>query len=69
MTYAELFYLKFKRGLSTYELVRRFPNEIERVSEVALLDLPETTLREIIREEKYFLRLMRLKRRFFGEAV
>lgn len=69
MTYEELFHLKFKKGLSTYELVRRFPDEIERVSEVALLDLPEATLREIIREEKDFLRLMRLKRRFFGEAA
>lgn len=67
MTYQQLFDLKFKMGLSTYELVRRFPDEIERVSEVALLDLPEATLREIIREEAAFERLMKLKKRLFGE--
>ena len=67
MTYQELFDLKFKMGLSTYELVRRFPDEIERVSEVALLDLPEATLREIIREEEALARLIKLKKRLFGE--
>lgn len=66
MTYAELFQLKFKKGLSTYELVRRYPDQIERVTEVALLDVPETVLREIISEEARLLRLIRLKRRFFG---
>ena len=39
MTYQELINLKFKKGISTYELVRRFPKEIKRVSEVALLDI------------------------------
>lgn len=68
MTYQELFDLKFKKGLSTYELVRRYPEEIERVNEVALLDVPEATLREIIREEKILTRLMRLKRKFLRQA-
>lgn len=67
MTYQKLFYLKFKKGVSTYELVRRYPDEIERVSEVALLDLPDSTLREIIREEKALRRLMRLKKRFLED--
>lgn len=65
MTYERLFYLKFKKGVSTYELVRQFPDEIERVSEVALLDLSDTTLREIIQEDRAFRRLMRLKKKFF----
>ena len=64
MTYQKLFYLKFKKGISTYELVRRFPEDINRVSEVALLDVPEETLRGILKEEKSFNRLMRLKKRF-----
>ena len=64
MTYSELFVLKFKLGLSTYELVRRFPDQIQRVSEVALMDVPEETLRQIVREEKSFNRLMRLKKKF-----
>ena len=64
MTYEQLFYLKFKKGVSTYELVQRFPDAIERVSEVALLDLPEPTLKEMLGGEKTFHRLMRLKRKF-----
>ena len=64
MTYQKLFYLKFKKGLSTYELVRRFPSEVARVSEVALLEVPEETLKAIINEDKEFNRLMWLKKWF-----
>ena len=64
MTYQKLFYLKFKKGLSTYELVQQFPGDIRRVTEVALLDIPEQTLREIISEDKTFIRLIRLKKKF-----
>ena len=62
--YQTLFDLKFKKRVSTYELVRKFPNEIGRVSEVALLDVPETVLREVVKEAKQFGRLMRLKKKF-----
>ena len=64
MTYERLFYLKYKKGLTTYELIRRFPEDAERVSEVALMDVPEPTLREIMWEKKAYERLMLLKKRF-----
>lgn len=64
MTYERLFYLKYKKGLTTYELIRRFPEDAERVSEVALLDVPEPTLRKILWEKKAYERLMLLKKRF-----
>ena len=48
--YEQLINLKYREGLSTYELVRRFPKQIHRVSEVALLDIPEETLKKVIRE-------------------
>jgi len=64
MTYQELINLKFKKGISTYELVCRFPNEIKRVSEVALLDVPEQTLKEVIPGKKTLNRIMNLKKRF-----
>ena len=64
MTYKRLFYLKFKKGLSTYELVRRFPDEIERVSQIALLDIPDATLREILDKKETYRRMKRLKKRF-----
>ncbi|MDP3920000.1 MAG: hypothetical protein Q8R76_04240 [Candidatus Omnitrophota bacterium] len=66
MTYERLFNLKYKQGVSTYELIQRFPNDAERVREVALLDVPEATLKEIIRDEKIISRLIRLKRQLFG---
>ena len=64
MGYRELLYLKFKKKLSTFELVRRFPAQIERVSLVALMDIPEDTLRKVLPEERDYNRVMRLKRRF-----
>lgn len=64
MTYEKLFALKYKDGVSTSELTRRFPEEIKRVSEIALLDIPESMLKRIIREEKTFHRLIRLKKKF-----
>ena len=42
--YEKLFDLKYRQGVSTYELARRFPGHIERVNEVALLDIPENML-------------------------
>ena len=62
--YQTLVDLKFKKGISTYELVRKFPDAIGRVSEIALLDVPEGVLREILKEEKLYDRLMRLKKKF-----
>ena len=63
MTYEKLFDLKYRKRLSTYELVCRFPKEVKRVSEVALLEVPESTLREVLHEKKSFQRLMELKKK------
>lgn len=63
MTYTQLFYLKFKKGLPTCELIRRFPKELNRVSEVALLEVPEETLKEIFKGKKGLRKLMRLKQK------
>ena len=62
MTYEELYDLKYRKGLSTYELVRRFPEDTRRISEVALLEVPESTLREIIAEQETLHHLMALKK-------
>lgn len=64
MTYREIFDLKYNKGLSTYELVRRFPHEIERVSEVALLDIPESTLKDVLPEQKVLKRVKDLRKKF-----
>jgi hypothetical protein len=64
LTYQELFQLKFKKGVSTHELVRRFPQDIQRVSEVALLEIPEDTLKQLVGEKEAFNRLMELKKKY-----
>ena len=66
MTYQEIIKLKFDEGVGTQELMRRFPDETERVSEVALLDLSDETLKEVVQEEKTISRLMKLKKKFLG---
>lgn len=64
MTYDKLFFLKYKKGLSTFELIQRYPKSAKQVSRVALCDVPEETLKEIISEEEDFARLMALKKKF-----
>ncbi len=67
MTYREIFDLKYNQGLSTYELVQRFPQEVERISEVALLEIPEDTLRQVIAESEVLERVMNLKKKYGRE--
>lgn len=62
MNDSELLYLKFKKRYSTQQLLTRFPRQKKRIMEVALLDVNNRTLREIIHEKKVFRRLRQLKR-------
>jgi hypothetical protein len=64
--YEKLFDLKYRKGVPTYELAHRFPEHVERVNEVALLDIPENTLKEVIPERKTLERVISLKKKFQG---
>ena len=64
MTYEKLCFLKYKKGVSTQELIRLYPKEVVRVSEVALLDLPESILREVLTEADHLEHVMSLKEQF-----
>ncbi|MCB9799789.1 MAG: hypothetical protein H6757_03420 [Candidatus Omnitrophica bacterium] len=64
MTYEEIFELKYLKGISTQELLRQYPDEASRVNEVALLDIPENVLRDMIQESDVLFRLIALKRKF-----
>lgn len=66
MTYQEIFDLKFKKGYSTNQLLRRFPEDNGKVTEIALLQLPEQTLKKMVAEKESLIRILFLKRRFFG---
>jgi len=63
MTYERLFDLKYNQGVSTYELVCRFPEAIKLVNEVAMLEIPDDTLDEVLQEKGLRRRLKHLKKR------
>lgn len=63
MTHEELYQLKLNGGISTFQLMQLYPEEIKTVSEVALMDIPEETLKEILLEEKDLKRLLQLKKK------
>ena len=62
--YEKLFDLKYRQGVPTHELAQRFPEHINRVNEVALLDIPENTLKELVPEKRLLERLINLKKQF-----
>ena len=63
MTYRTLYELKFDRKMSTLSLGKRYPHYISKISNLALLDLTEETLRRVIREKRKLYYLQRLRRR------
>ena len=69
MTYKKLFDLKYRKNVSTYELIRLYPKAAERVWEIALLEVPEVTLRQVLCEEKTLERVIELKKKFLKEEV
>lgn len=70
MTYKRLFDLKYRKGVSTYELVCRFPNAVKRVSEIALMEIPDETLDQIFPAEPGVLkRLKTLKRKYMKKKI
>lgn len=66
--YEELIDLKYRQGVSTVKLLRRFPKHQKRVSEIALLGVPEKTLKKVVREKKLLKRLLQIKKRFGVKA-
>jgi hypothetical protein len=66
--YEKLIDLKYRQGVPTYVLAHRFPEHVDRVTEVALLDIPENTLKEVIPEKRILERVINLKKQFQGMA-
>ena len=64
MTYQQIFYLKYKKGIPTSELIQRFPKQAFQVSEVALLDLSDDVLEDIIEDEDRLDHLRALRKKY-----
>lgn len=69
MSYQKLFELKFKKGYSTNALIKRFPREATKIREIALLQLPNTLLKETIAETGLLEKILLLKKKFLQGAV
>jgi hypothetical protein len=65
MTYEQIYQLRFRERVPTFELTRRFPREARKIAKVALLQLPRRVLRDLIKQEKEFRELMELKKFLF----
>lgn len=63
MTYEKLFDLKYRQGVSTYDLIQQYPSSAEQVSKVALLEVPMETLKTVILHRDELTHLLGLKKR------
>jgi tRNA A37 threonylcarbamoyladenosine biosynthesis protein TsaE len=61
MTYERLFQLKFREEVPTYKLGKKFPNERRKISHIALLQLSNSQLKKVMKNEEEFRKLMLLK--------
>ena len=64
MSYGNLFYLRFLKGLSTLELERLFPQEKRKVCVIALCSLPDGTLQTVL-NERAFRRVQKIREACF----
>lgn len=66
MTYQTLFELKFKQKIPTLELGKKFPKDKEKISRLALLELPAEVLKTVVKDAKELTHLANLKRSLFS---
>jgi hypothetical protein len=61
MTYEKIYDLKFNKNVTTFDLEKQFPNERDKISRIALLELSPTELRRVMRRSDEFQKIMNLK--------
>jgi len=69
MTYEKIYDLKFRKGFSTTELMERFPDEADKVREIALLEIPDALLKKTVPQGALREKILSLKRRFLSERA
>lgn len=62
MTYRNLFDLKFKEKIPTLELERRFPQDKQKISRLALLELPFRLLKSVLKNHGELTQVLKLKK-------
>lgn len=66
MTYQTLYELKFKQKVPTIELEKKFPRDKEKISRLALLELPTGVLKNVVKDEKELTHLKSLRKTLFS---
>jgi hypothetical protein len=61
MSYDRIFNLKFREHVPTYQLGKLFPRERKKITQIALLELPISLLRQLIKQEKELRKLISLR--------
>jgi len=65
--YKRIYDLKFNQCVPTFELRKRFPKEGRKITRVALLQLSNSVLRELVHQKKELQKLMLLRRSLFKQ--
>ena len=66
VTYQTLFELKYKHKVPTIELNKKFPKDREKISRLALLELPSEILKSVVKDEKQLTDLQALRQTLFN---
>jgi hypothetical protein len=66
VTYEKIYDLKFRRHVPTFLLRKRFPREAEKIARIALLQLPLSVLRELIRTKRELHKVLALRKSLTG---
>ena len=66
--YEKIFKLKFENDVPTHELGKRFPKELRKISKIALMELPPSILKALLKREHELKKLMSLKRNLLKKA-
>lgn len=61
MTYKKLYEMKFRMGIPTIELEKKFPKDRDKISKLALMELPLSLLRSVLNDERKLMSLLELK--------
>lgn len=62
--YEELIDLKFKQGVPTFKLIKRYPKRTRQIHEVALMGIPEQRLKKTVRDKKLLKKITVLKKQY-----
>ncbi|OQA57211.1 MAG: hypothetical protein BWY42_00657 [Candidatus Omnitrophica bacterium ADurb.Bin277] len=62
--YEKLIDLKYRKGIPTFKLIARYPEQKRQIHEVALLGIKESVLIKTIKDKHLLSRILKLKKKY-----